>query len=76
MKNGIPESYGVIPSDGSNTSLKAVIQDNGPQPGIFIPLRTGVNISNNPVDSKFTEDSNPVEYQYTGVAITYMQVDK
>ena len=34
----------------------------------------GVHVSNNPVYWKYTEDSNPVERQYTGVAVTYMQV--
>ena len=60
----------IILSDVSNGICTKIIQDIGPQPYIFIPLRMGVHTSNNPVVWKCTEDSNPMELQYTGVAAT------
>ena len=61
--NGIPERYMILPSDVSNGSRMTVRQDIGPYPRIFISRRMGVHISNNPVDKKFTEDSNIVKDQ-------------
>ena len=73
--NGIIDRYGVLTSDGINggrMALKQVIRTITMH--IYPPCRMGVHVSNNPVYWKYTEDSNPVERQYTGVAVTYMQV--
>ena len=42
----------------------------------LFPHRTGLHVSNNPVDQKCTGDSNPMKLQYTGVDVTYARVEK
>ena len=60
--------------DSSNASRKAVRYVIELYPRIFIPRRTEVNVSNNPVDRKFTKKSKPVECGYMGAAAMHTQV--
>ena len=58
------------------TAVKVVLQQSdriyGPYPRIRIHRSTGLNLSNNPMDMKFTDYISPVKCQYMWVAVTFM----